>query len=144
MLLPHTNIFFFLWWHEDLLLKKKKKSLYFPFPLYTSHKSVITPPNTRCFMNITLSLKVPKDHFFYSFQIMEATLQSRTALLTSNRKSCLEILRKVIKRASQVSEPSIHIFSFALISLPHSSPIILLWVLLRSDDQLSMATWKSS
>lgn len=59
---------------------------------------------------------VPKDHFFYSFQILQTVLQSHAALLSPDLKSCLEILRKVIKRTSQVSEPTIHLrslFSFA-------------------------------
>lgn len=119
----------------------------FPFPSLYESQVCDNSPKYQVFHEHNFVIKVPKDHFLYSFQIMEATLQSRIALLSFNRKSCLEILRKVIKRTSQVSEPTIHIrsiFSFALTSLPHFSPIILLWVLLRSDDQLSMATWKPS
>lgn len=78
---------------------------------------------------------VSKDHFFYSFQIMDAMLQSQAVSLSSNLKLGPGILRKVIKRTSQVSVPTTHIGSvFSLSPFPPTpvSPIILLWVLLSS------------
>lgn len=78
---------------------------------------------------------VSKDHFFYSFQIMDAMLESQVASPFSNLELGPGILRKVIKRSRQVSVPTTHIgsiFSFVSIFPYPLSPIILLWVLLSS------------
>lgn len=71
---------------------------------------------------------VPRDHFFYSFQIVEAMLQSQEALPFSNLKSGPGILRKVIKElvGSQDQSFTVEVPHLSPFSLPHSSPIILL------------------
>ena len=78
---------------------------------------------------------VSKDHFFYSFRIMDAMLQSQAASPSSNLKLGPGILRKMIKRTNQVSVTTTHIgsiFSFVPISPTPLSPIILFQVLLSS------------
>ena len=82
------------------------------FPLYfLLYKSQIygNSQKYQVFHELNFVIKmVPKDHFFYNFQIMEAMLQNQAALPSSNLKWGLGILRKVIKRTSQVSEPTTH------------------------------------
>lgn len=63
----------------------------------------------------------PKDHFFYCFQITEAVLQGQAALPSSHLKSGLGILSKVIKELVQPFPLEV-----SHLSLPHSSPMILL------------------
>ena len=61
---------------------------------------------------------VSKDHFFYSFQIMDAMLESQVASPFSNLELGPGILRKVIKRSRQVSVPTTHIGSiFSFVSI---------------------------
>lgn len=102
-----------------------KKCLY--FPLCMSHKSVTMPQNTRCFMNITLSLKwFPRTTTSFtasrSWKLYYRVMQ-HYFLLTL--KSGLETLRKVIKRNSQLSEPTIHnrIIYSIWFHLPYSIPV---------------------
>ena len=144
MLLTHTSVSFLLWWHEGP--PPFIKSLF--VPLFVRVHVCDKSPKYQVFHEHNFVIRMlPRDHFFYSFQITEAILHSHTALLSSRLRAYLEMLRKVIKRTSQVPKPAIHIgsvFSFPFISLPHFSPIILLWVLLRSYYGFSKATWKPS
>lgn len=143
MLPTHTNISCFLWWHEGP--PTLKKSLY--FLLYMSHRSVITPPNSRCSMNITLSLKCSQGPLLLQFP--DHRSYAREPHSTTFFQP--EVMSGNTEEGDQKNQSGLRTnyshwkhFSFAFISLPHSSPIILGWVLLRSYYQLSMATWKPS